>query len=92
MHTLKLTLAAVLTLLVLPALGQTLDDYKITLRVNGAVVKGTQEIVPEAAASPDPGLVLTRTDRCYCPLGVVQAVVTVTDPSGVTATTPAVRD
>jgi hypothetical protein len=81
----KLALATALPLCAWATHAASLDDYKITLFVNGTVVKGTQEIGPLAEASTNRASVY----NAHRPLQLLpgqsfQAVVRGTDPSGQT--------
>ena len=86
MHSLKLTLAFTLALCVSIAYGQQRAfDHKVTMTVNGKLVKGTVEIGLEAQASRNPGSVYDQNPPpIVAPGQSFQATVSVTDPSGVT--------
>jgi hypothetical protein len=84
MHSLRLTPVA-LALCLSVAGAQNLDDYKISLCIDGTPVKGMQELWPLEKAASTPGAVFDANPPMQLSPGQsVQAFVKVTDPSGVT--------
>ena len=84
MHSLRLTPIA-LALCLSVAGAQNLDDYKISLCIDGTTVNGMQELWPAEKAASTPGAVFDANPLLQLAPGQsVQAFVKVTDPSGVT--------